>query len=135
MTGQMRSKRFRWSWALWWACQDLNLGPHPYQGSAPGLVSPGWDLRRAQGRVRPYALRRRGTRRPSTGWDALTPTELTVAGLVAEGHSNPDIAGRLVLSRRTVDVHVSHILAKLGVRSRVDIAREAFKHPAPTRSA
>jgi hypothetical protein len=31
--------------ALWWACQDLNLGPHPYQGSAPGLVSPGWHLR------------------------------------------------------------------------------------------
>jgi hypothetical protein len=31
----------------WWACQDLNLGPHPYQGSAPGLVSPGWDLRPA----------------------------------------------------------------------------------------
>ncbi|HEX6754321.1 MAG TPA: LuxR C-terminal-related transcriptional regulator, partial [Mycobacteriales bacterium] len=94
-----------------------------------------WDLRRAHARVRPFDLRRRRTRRPATGWDALTPTELTVAALVAEGHSNPDIAARLVLSRRTVDVHVSHILAKLGVRSRVDIAREAFKHPAPTRSA
>jgi hypothetical protein len=32
-------KRFRW-----WACQDLNLGPHPYQGSAPGLVAPGFHL-------------------------------------------------------------------------------------------
>src|SRR5215204_3982761 len=30
--------------ALWWACQDLNLGPHPYQGSAPGPVSAGWRL-------------------------------------------------------------------------------------------
>ena len=33
----------------WWACQDLNLGPHPYQGSAPGLVSAGSHLRPAPG--------------------------------------------------------------------------------------
>jgi DNA-binding NarL/FixJ family response regulator len=54
------------------------------------------------------------------------PTELRVAFLVADGYSNPDIAGRLFLSRRTIDVHVSHILAKLAARSRVDIAREAL---------
>ena len=44
--------------------------------------------------------------------------------MVAEGMSNRKIAEQLVLSTRTVDTHVSHILAKLGVRSRVDIARE-----------
>ena len=88
-----------------------------------------WDLRRADVRLRPYGARRRTRRRrPATGWAALTPTELRVAFLVADGHSNPDIAGRLFLSRRTVDVHVSHILAKLEARSRVDIAREALKH-------
>jgi DNA-binding CsgD family transcriptional regulator len=52
----------------------------------------------------------------------LTETELRVAGLVAQGRSNSDIAGRLLLSRRTVETHVSHILAKLGARSRREIA-------------
>jgi DNA-binding CsgD family transcriptional regulator len=69
----------------------------------------------------------------------LTPTELKVAHLVADSQSNPDIAGRLFLSGRTVEVHVSHILTKLDARSRVEIARETAAHrpaadrpPAPT---
>ena len=62
-------------------------------------------------------------RRPAFGWDALTPVELTIAEQVAHGRSNPDIAADLFLSRRTVQSHVSHILAKLGARARVDIAR------------
>jgi DNA-binding NarL/FixJ family response regulator len=70
-------------------------------------------------------------RRPAAGWDALTPTELKVAHLVADGQSNPDIAARMFLSRRTVEVHVSHIMTKLDARSRVDIARAAADHPAP----
>jgi DNA-binding NarL/FixJ family response regulator len=61
-------------------------------------------------------------RRPKTGWDALTDTERVVAGLVAEGLSNPAIAGRMFLSRRTVQGHVSAILGKLGVTSRVELA-------------
>jgi DNA-binding CsgD family transcriptional regulator len=60
-----------------------------------------------------------------SGWDSLTPTETTVAKLVEEGMSNPQIAAKLLLSRRTVATHVSHILKKLGVHSRTDIAREA----------
>ena len=60
-----------------------------------------------------------------TGWDSLTRTETKVAALVAEGLSNRQIAEQLVLSTRTVESHVSHILGKLGVRSRVDITREA----------
>jgi DNA-binding CsgD family transcriptional regulator len=90
-----------------------------------------WDLRRADARIRPYGVRRgvRGPRRrPDSGWRALTPTELTIANLVADGRSNPDIAAELLLSRRTVQSHVSHILAKLNARSRVDIAREAVSH-------
>lgn len=83
-----------------------------------------WDSRRAAARLRPYGLRARagGPRRPAPGWGSLTATEVQVAELVAEGHSNPDIAERLVLSRRTVETHVSHILAKLGARSRGEIA-------------
>jgi DNA-binding CsgD family transcriptional regulator len=84
-----------------------------------------WDARRAAARLRPHGIRpgvRGARRRPRTGWQALTETELRVAGLVVQGRSNSDIAGRLLLSRRTVETHVSHILAKLGVRSRREIA-------------
>lgn len=83
-----------------------------------------WDSRRAAARLRPYGLRARvgGPRRPASGWGSLTAAEVQVAELVAEGHSNPDIAARLVLSRRTVETHVSHILAKLRARSRGEIA-------------
>ena len=87
----------------------------------------GWDVLRADSRLRQLGVRRgsRGPRRrPASGWAALTPTELRIAELVAAGRSNPDIAVELFLSRRTVQTHVSHILAKLGAQSRVEIARE-----------
>jgi DNA-binding NarL/FixJ family response regulator len=83
-----------------------------------------WDARRAVARLRTYGIRA-GTRsrsRPRTGPEALTETELRVAELVRQGMSNPDIAERLSLSRRTVETHVSHILAKLGAGSRREIA-------------
>lgn len=64
-------------------------------------------------------------RQARTGWDSLTPTETRIAGLVQAGLSNPEIAARLFLSRRTVATHVSHILKKLDFHSRTDIAREA----------
>jgi DNA-binding CsgD family transcriptional regulator len=91
-----------------------------------------WCVRRAETRLRPYGIRRgaRGPRRrATTGWQALSRTELKVAYLVGEGRSNPDIAAELFLSRGTVQTHVSHILAKLGIRSRVEIAREVMNHP------
>ncbi|WP_300015341.1 LuxR family transcriptional regulator [Pseudonocardia sp.] len=59
--------------------------------------------------------------RATSGWEALTATERTVAGLVAQRLSNPEIAERMYLSRRTVETHVSHALAKLGVRSRLEL--------------
>jgi len=93
-----------------------------------------WDIGRAGARLRPYGIRpgRGGyRRRPVTGWKALTPTEVKVAYLVAEGRSNPDVAAELFLSRNTVQTHVSHILAKLGARSRAEIVREALRHPPP----
>lgn len=83
---------------------------------------------RLDARLRPYGVRRgprTARRRATTGWDALTPTEQRVAGLVAQGRSNPDIAAEMLLSRRTVQTHVSNILAKLGLGSRIEIAREA----------
>ena len=90
-----------------------------------------WDLRRAAARLRPHGIRRstRSKRRPDFGWDALTATELKIAYLVADGQSNPDIAAELFLSRNTVQTHVSHILTKLGARSRTEIATQALARP------
>ena len=45
--------------------------------------------------------------------------------MVAEGLTSQEIAAKLTVSPRTVSTHVSHILGKLGVRSRTDVAREA----------
>ena len=61
--------------------------------------------------------------RPRTGAPGgLTRREQEVAGLLAEGLSNKDIAARLVISQRTVETHVDHILGKLGMTSRGQVA-------------
>ena len=57
----------------------------------------------------------------------LTDRELTVLGLVAEGHTNREIGETLFISEKTASVHVSRILAKLGVRSRVEAATAAHR--------
>jgi DNA-binding NarL/FixJ family response regulator len=99
-----------------------------------------WDVRRADGRLRAHGVRRgvRGKRgsRDVSGWRALTSTELRIASMVADGQSTPSIAAKLYLSPRTVQTHISQVLGKLGVRSRVEIAREVFRQrsngaPAP----
>jgi DNA-binding NarL/FixJ family response regulator len=52
----------------------------------------------------------------------LTKRERTIARLVAEGASNPEIAHQLFLSRKTVERHVSNVLRKAGVRNRAELA-------------
>lgn len=56
--------------------------------------------------------------------EGLTPAERRVAVLVAEGRTNREVAAALFLSERTVASHLSHVYAKLGVRSRTELARE-----------
>ena len=75
-----------------------------------------------------YVRRARGTRkRPSGGWESLTPTELEIVRLAATGLTNPEIAERMFVSRGTVKVHLSHIYAKLGLRNRSEVAAEATR--------
>ena len=86
------------------------------------------DVSRLQAAFRAHGIRRgphAKHRRAQSGWDSLTATEIKIAAFVEEGLSNPEIAARLLLSRRTVATHVSHILKKLDVNSRIDIARES----------
>ena len=72
-----------------------------------------------------YATRGRGERkRPTSGWEALSPTEQKVAALVAEGLTNAQVGERLFVSRHTVDTHLRHIYGKLGISSRAELASQ-----------
>jgi predicted ATPase/class 3 adenylate cyclase/DNA-binding CsgD family transcriptional regulator len=76
-----------------------------------------------------YARRGRGGRkRPTSGWESLTPTERDVVRLLSEGLANKDIATRLFVSIRTVQTHLTHVYTKLGLTSRVQLAQEAAHH-------
>jgi predicted ATPase/class 3 adenylate cyclase/DNA-binding CsgD family transcriptional regulator len=76
-----------------------------------------------------YAQRGRGQRkRPTSGWASLTPTERDVVRLVSEGLANNDVAARLFVSPRTVQTHLTHVYAKLGLSSRVKLVQEAARH-------
>ena len=59
--------------------------------------------------------------------DPLTPRELEVLKLVAEGHTSDEIAEMLVISRKTVDRHRANMLEKLGMRDRVQLTRYAIR--------
>jgi DNA-binding NarL/FixJ family response regulator len=73
------------------------------------------------------ALVREHLERDATSLDPLTPRELEVVKLVAEGHTSDEIAGMLFISRKTVDRHRANILEKLGMRDRVDLTRYAIR--------
>ncbi len=79
------------------------------------------ELQLAGARLRGLGVHtwRRG---PTTSPVTLSQRECEIAEAVARGASNPEIAASLFLSRKTVERHVSHILAKLGARNRVELA-------------
>jgi DNA-binding CsgD family transcriptional regulator len=86
------------------------------------------DLARADAALRRLGVRRgirTARKRPQFGWGSLTPTELTVVSLVADGLSNRQIGERLFISRRTVQAHLAHVFAKLDISSRAQLAAES----------
>jgi DNA-binding CsgD family transcriptional regulator len=90
-----------------------------------------WAEGAALSTLEAIAYARRGhsdRKRPTSGWDALTPTEHDVVQLVTEGLANKDIATRLFVSPRTIQSHLTHVYNKLGVNSRVQLVQEAARH-------
>jgi len=111
---------------------DRSSAQAAYTRALDGYLSlnAAWDAARLQARFRALGIRRSPRmkhRHARRGWESLTPTETKIAALVAQGMSNPKIASQLFLSARTVATHVSHVLTKLEVHSRIDIAREAAR--------
>ena len=75
--------------------------------------------------IRDYLERARGGE--ATPEDPLTPRELEVVKLIAEGHTSEEIAGQLFISKKTVDRHRANVLEKLGMRNRVELTRYAIR--------
>jgi len=86
-----------------------------------------WE-RRAQAELRASGAR---LRRPdASARDELTPQELQVALVVADGATNREAAARLFLSPKTIEVHLSRAYRKLGVRTRTELSRRVAPHRA-----
>jgi DNA-binding CsgD family transcriptional regulator len=89
-----------------------------------GLNTPLWAERaRAELEATGITARKRD---PST-LDDLTPQELRIARLVAAGATNRDVAAQLFLSPKTVEYHLRKVFLKLGVSSRVELARQPLQ--------
>ncbi|MFI7640065.1 AAA family ATPase [Nonomuraea sp. NPDC049400] len=85
------------------------------------------EVYRACGAVRGTGRLRDG-RGPDRGWEALSPSELRVVRLIAQGMTNREAAAALFLSPHTIDSHLRHAFAKLGVNSRVELTRQVLAH-------
>jgi predicted ATPase/class 3 adenylate cyclase/DNA-binding CsgD family transcriptional regulator len=115
---------------------------HPYRrdtlAALHGRLRATIDESRAISLADAVALARRGRgerRRPDTGWDSLTPTELKVVEQVAAGLPNREIAKKLFVSLATVKTHLIHVYTKLDVRSRTELASAATSRTITRRDA
>ena len=85
------------------------------------------DAARVRRLLRERGVQRAGGR-PSPAaahWPELTSSELAVVRLVTQGATDREVAERLFISAHTVNSHLRHVFAKLGIRSRVELARLA----------
>jgi DNA-binding NarL/FixJ family response regulator len=90
-------------------------------GAGLFVEAAGRELRRLGSRLSANSRRAAGAAGAASAGD-LTERERDIAELVAEGRSNKQVAGALFLSEKTIEHHLSRIYAKLGVRSRVELA-------------
>ena len=88
--------------------------------------APPW-AERAEGELR--ATGETARRRDPSTLDDLTPQELQIAALVADGLTNRQIAAQLFLSPRTIDYHLRKVFSKLGVASRTELVRMGIPQP------
>jgi DNA-binding CsgD family transcriptional regulator len=91
------------------------------------------DMARIRRRLRRLGVRPRhwtSAKRPPTGWDSLTDTDRSVSNLVAQGLTNQQVADQLFISVHTVAFHLRQVFSKLGIRSRVELARLALEKTA-----
>jgi DNA-binding CsgD family transcriptional regulator len=90
------------------------------------------DTARVRRRLRRLGVRRRhwtpAPARPVTGWESLTQTERAASELVAQGLNNRQIAERMYVSPNTVAFYLRQIFRKLGIGSRVELARIVIQH-------
>jgi DNA-binding CsgD family transcriptional regulator len=98
-----------------------------FHGAGPAAWAEGAAL--STGEAISYAQPGRGAHgRAASGWESLTPMEQDVVRLVREGLPNKDIGARLFISPRTVQTHLTHVYAKLGISSRVQLVQKAGHH-------
>jgi DNA-binding NarL/FixJ family response regulator len=113
------------------------LLPERAKEEAVGYLDEALRLQSAAGAERDAArvrrlLRDRGAQRPggrpdpaAGQWPELTASELAVVRLVTQGATDREVAQRLFISAHTVNSHLRHVFTKLGIRSRVELARLA----------
>jgi DNA-binding CsgD family transcriptional regulator len=93
------------------------------------------DAARVSAALRMLGVRKRrgSVAKPDQGWASLSRSELAVVDLVAQGMTNREAASELFLSPDTINTHLRHAFIKLGIRSRVELARLAAgrERPAP----
>jgi ATP/maltotriose-dependent transcriptional regulator MalT len=97
-----------------------------------GRASAERDLARIRRRLRKLGIRRRNRApagRPAAGWGSLTETERVTVTLVAEGLTNHQVADRMYVSTHTVAFHLKQVFRKLGIGSRVELARMVATDP------
>ena len=110
-------------WRTPGTCSPRAIGVRPSTSCGPRMRgSNGWAPRRSSPSATSCCAPPGCTRRPRAGTFDLTPQELAVARLVAEGRTNQEAGAALFVTGRTVAFHLSNIYAKLGVSSRRELA-------------
>lgn len=133
VVGAVNSARERMGWARF--ASEVDDWSAQLDGMR-GAVGDGFDALDAEGAALSVdgalALVRRGRgrqRRATTGWAALTPTEMKVVEEAARGRTNKEVAAALFVSVNTVKTHLSHVFDKLGVSTRSELTARAAQRP------